>query len=291
MLADAWIRIAQDFAVELRALDWRGRQARLAACASLGAVGAVLLALALHLDNPWWAGISAISIVQADRRQPWRAPPSAGLAQSSARVIGLLLAPLVVWHLPFTIACAAVASFTVYAQERTTHSYAVLLGGRHRAAGFVRHAASTRAGAAFGRLSQPGGDGRHRGRRHSSVKYCILTPLLQLPPSTSLVFSRAPSIESCSAIALTGGFAVAAIPIIWTTFDLPSLGQTPITAFVVVTAMRADPYLKAVARLVGCCLGGLYGLLAVGLVGDAWSLARLSGARDLYRLLPAARQW
>jgi len=31
----------------------------------LGATGAVLVALALNLDNPWWAGISAVSILQA----------------------------------------------------------------------------------------------------------------------------------------------------------------------------------------------------------------------------------
>jgi uncharacterized membrane protein YccC len=52
--------------------------------------------------------------------------------------------------------------------------------------------------------------------------------------------------------------------------ELPALGQTPITAFVVMTAMRSDPRLKALARLIGCCIGGLYGIAAIGIVGDAF---------------------
>jgi len=35
-------------------------------------------------------------------------------------------------------------------------------------------------------------------------------------------------------------------------------------------ALRSDPGLKALTRLFGCLLGGLYGLVVIGLVGDAF---------------------
>jgi hypothetical protein len=65
VLTDAYHRITRDISGEAHAFRLTGTQARLATCASLGATGAVLVALALNLDNPWWAGISAVSILQA----------------------------------------------------------------------------------------------------------------------------------------------------------------------------------------------------------------------------------
>jgi len=128
-VSGAFARISRDLAREARALEFSSRQAQLAACASLGGVGAVLLALALHLDNPWWAGISAISVLQAERRATIRRAAERVLGTLIGAAVGVVLAPLVAWHIPFDIACATVAGLTIYAQERTTRGYAVLLGG------------------------------------------------------------------------------------------------------------------------------------------------------------------
>jgi uncharacterized membrane protein YgaE (UPF0421/DUF939 family) len=118
-VTDAFARIARDLAREARVLEFSGRQAQLAACASLGWACAVLMALALHLDNPWWGGISAISILQAERRATTRRAAERMLGTLIGAGIGILLAPLVAWHIPFDIACAIDAGFTIYAQERT----------------------------------------------------------------------------------------------------------------------------------------------------------------------------
>jgi Fusaric acid resistance protein-like len=78
--------------------------------------------------------------------------------------------------------------------------------------------------------------------------------------------------EDLLAIAVTGGLAVACIPLIWEALDLPGLGQTPITAFVILLAMRRGPAWVAVNRVVGCVLGGAFGLLCMRLAGDAFAV-------------------
>jgi uncharacterized membrane protein YccC len=77
--------------------------------------------------------------------------------------------------------------------------------------------------------------------------------------------------EDLLAIAVTGGLAVAIIPLIWEALDLPGLGQTPITAFVILVAMRRGPAWVAANRVAGCVLGGAYGLFCMGFVGDAFA--------------------
>jgi uncharacterized membrane protein YccC len=78
--------------------------------------------------------------------------------------------------------------------------------------------------------------------------------------------------EDFLAIAVTGGLAVACIPLIWQALDLPGLGQTPITAFVILLATRRGPAWVAVNRIAGCVLGGAYGLLCMHFVGDAFAV-------------------
>jgi uncharacterized membrane protein YccC len=265
----AFARITDDLGREARALRFSGRQAQLAACASLGGAGAVLLALALHLDNPWWAGISAVSVLQAERRATMTRAAERVLGTLIGAGIGILLAPLVAWHIPFSIACAVVAGFTIYAQERTTRSYAILLGG------------VTALLVLFGTLQSPTQAlhlGVDRGLEigvgvlaASLVSY-VLHPEGQdgaVAGARPGIWRRPVDVELLG-IALAGAVAVAAIPSIWTTLELPALGQTPITAFVVTTAMRSDARLKALARLIGCLLGGVCGIAAIGIVGDAF---------------------
>lgn len=83
----------------------------------------------------------------------------------------------------------------------------------------------------------------------------------------------APIDEGLLAVAVTGGIATASIPVIWEALELPGLDQTPITAFVILLAMRREPAWTALNRVAGCVVGGVYGLLCMRLIGDemaAW---------------------
>jgi uncharacterized membrane protein YccC len=228
----------------------------------------VLLALALNLANPWWAGISAISILQSERRSTVRRALDRMLGTVIGALVALCLAPLVAWHIPFALACAAVAGFTLYGQERSDHSYAVLLGG------------VTALLVLFGTLQEPS-QALHlavyrtfevvAGIVAGSIVSYVLHPagdVAVLMPAKPGIFAR-PVDKELLGVALLGALAIAVIPHIWTAFDLPALGQTPITAFVVMTALRGEPHLKALARLVGCGMGGLFGLVAMGAVGGS----------------------
>ena len=68
---------------ELRSLDWRGARGLEAAEAAASVTLAVLAALALHADEPWWAGISAFMIT--------RASPLVALSRAVMRIAGSIV--------------------------------------------------------------------------------------------------------------------------------------------------------------------------------------------------------
>ena len=49
-------------ATELRSLEWRGPRGLEATEAAVSVTLAVLIALALHSDEPWWAAITAFPL-------------------------------------------------------------------------------------------------------------------------------------------------------------------------------------------------------------------------------------
>src|SRR5260370_16844957 len=60
--------IRSALAMELRSLELRGPRGLEAAEAAASVTLAVLAALALHSDEPWWAGISAFMVTRASPR-------------------------------------------------------------------------------------------------------------------------------------------------------------------------------------------------------------------------------
>lgn len=264
-------RIVADLAAEARFLVAGGAaQGRLALCVALGATGAVLLALALGLDDPWWAGITAVAVLQSEARATLVRSVERMLGTIAGAVIGFLLVPTLDSHLLFFLACAGVVGFTIYAQERTSRSYTVMLGG------------VTSLLILFGSLTEPDKSlnlAVYRclevltGVVSGSLAAYLLHPRRGLPPAFGAarpgIFAR-PVDADLLGLALIGGVSVAAIPGIWEVLQLPGLGQTPVTAFVMVTALRGDVLLRGLTRCLGCVLGGLYGIAVLGLVGDAF---------------------
>lgn len=264
-------RVASDLAAVARSLvAGGGDQGRLALCVALGATGAVLLALALDLEDPWWAGITAVAILQAEARATLVRSIERMLGTIAGAVIGFLLVPTLDNHVLFFLACTGVVGFTIYAQERTSRSYTIMLGG------------VTSLLILFGSLTEPDRSfslAVYRclevlaGVVSGSLAAYLLHPRRGVPTDVGTgkpgIFTD-PVDADLLGLALIGGIAVAAIPGIWEVLQLPGLGQTPVTAFIMVTALRGDVVLRGLTRCLGCILGGLYGIALLGLVGDAF---------------------
>ncbi len=98
-------------ATELRSLDWRGARGLEAAEAAASVTLAVLVALALHSGEPWWAGISAFMVTKA--------APSVAVSRGIMRIAGsivgaftalVVLRLFVYQSLPFCLCLFAMAS-------------------------------------------------------------------------------------------------------------------------------------------------------------------------------------
>ena len=252
-MPDPITRLTHDLAGDLRALTLTGPRANAALRSALATVLAVLVAFVLHLDNPYWAGISGVVLVQSDR--------AATVARSIDRIIGTMLgatigylgAELAADHLAFLALVGGGTAFTLYAQDRAEHGYAFLLSG------------ITMVLILFGSLATPDKAlelAVYRGFEilvgvfaACAVDYALAPPstLAAVIPKTGIF---APPLDrELAAIAISGGIAIIIIPLVWETLDLPGLSQTPITAFVILVAMRQEPGWRALTRAVGCLFG------------------------------------
>ena len=259
-------RLAGALKAESGGFSFSGHTARLAFRTALASVLSILVAMILHLDNPYWAGITAISITLPDI--------SSSIARSIDRCLGTIIgaavgyfgAHFVADHLVFQFIIASAVAFGIYGMERTAHGYAVLLG------------AVTVILVMFGSLEAPDSALKLAVYRSMeimvgvAVSYCVelavVTSVQALPVSPKPGIFAGPVDERMLAAALTGGIATASIPQIWEGLQLPGLDQTPITAFVILVAMHREPAWTALNRVIGCLMGGAYGLLCLRLVDD-----------------------
>ena len=234
--------------------------------------------MALRLDDPWWAAVTGVVIVQSDAAATLSRSVDRILGTLVGASIGYLASATVADHVLFLAIAAGCTAFAIYAQERAEHGYAMLLGG------------VTVLLVMFGSLATPGNALNLAVYRALEIIVGVVVALIidyalaergASPQAAGKpgVWTR-PVDRELAAIAITGGIAIGLIPVIWETLNLPGLGQTPITAFIILTAMRQEPVWKALTRLAGCLLGGAYGLLAMHVVGDAflpWLAAMFAG--------------
>ncbi|WP_454916280.1 FUSC family protein [Xanthobacter sediminis] len=259
-------RLAHELRREVGVISFSGTTASLASRTALAAVVAVLAALWLHLENPVWAGITAFGIIQQDISASIFRSIDRGLGTIVGAAAGYFGAHFVADHLIFMLISASAIIFGIYGQERSRHGYAILLG------------AVTTILVMFGSMDDPGSALDVAVYRTLEITVGVTVACFMdyafgptgprvPPPSKPGVFTK-PLDEGLLAIAITGGIAAAAIPAIWEGLQLPGLGQTPITAFVIMIGMRREPAWTAVNRLAGCVLGGGFGLICMRFVDD-----------------------
>lgn len=116
-------------ASELRLLAFRGPRGLEALEAALSVSLAVLAALALHSDNPWWAGISAFQVTRA----ALAAALSRGLMRVAGSVVGAAVGVIVLGvfayqPLPFCLCLFVVAFIGYFGFAISRFSYGWLMG-------------------------------------------------------------------------------------------------------------------------------------------------------------------
>jgi uncharacterized membrane protein YccC len=116
-------------ASELRLLAFRGPRGLEALEAALSVTLAVLAALAVHSDNPWWAGISAFQVTRASLAIAL----SRGVMRVAGSVVGAIIAVVVLGAfvyqpLPFCLCLFVVAFIGYFGFAVSRFSYGWLIG-------------------------------------------------------------------------------------------------------------------------------------------------------------------
>jgi uncharacterized membrane protein YccC len=275
---------------ELTELPLSGPRARQATTAALAVGAAVILALMLRMDNPWWAGISAFMCTQASQPQSLQK----GGLRIAGTIAGALLSfiiarwafydPVVV--LLFLFAAGALG---VVGALLSPHGYAWLLGG------------ITAMMVTLGALDDPTQALPVAFYRTVEIVLGTVTALgmarLLAPPGLG-VGAAAPGWRGLLTThwfvlshGVRTGLAVAAVPLVWRQLELPNLSQMAIS----IGAVMAVPVLSGVPdkdtaaivhrlmhRVAGCLLGGGVALLMLALPLSQsflpWLLMLMAGA-------------
>jgi uncharacterized membrane protein YccC len=250
---------------------------------------AVIAALALRVDAPWWAAISAFVSMQVT------APSSiqrgflriAGTAIGAAA--GLFLGPwLIEDQVAVSFALFAASAIGVLGLQVSRHGYAWLLG------------AVTVDMVLLAALDDPTSALSVACNRSAEVTIgtvaailvsLVLSPRAEMPvppaaPGWSDLFgAQWPSMQH----ALRAGFGVMLVPWVWSWLELPNLSQTAVTvaAVMAVQAVSEDEVTnrrkvatRATHRILGCLIGGLAGLALLALSFESflpWLLALIVG--------------
>jgi uncharacterized membrane protein YccC len=246
----------------------QGPRARFCTSATLSVALATIVALAMHLDNAWWAGISGFMSSQATR--------PASLTKGALRVIGTLAGAalglvMASWLVYDPVACCLFLFFVTAAGvlgfQLSPHGYAWLLGAI--TFNIIILMSLTSPELAF-----------------NIAFYRTLEVVIGVAAAILMAFLIAPEAEGeaapppgCSGLfdaqwpamlhAIRGGLTVMLVPLVWFWFELPSLWQMAITvAAVVAVPAPSDTapdqgrllVMRAIHRLIGCFLGGFVAL-------------------------------
>lgn len=256
---------------DLKAFTLWGERGLIALRVTLGIVAATLLAHWLGLEMPVWAAISVLRVFQNDKNATFRR----GLERIAGTVAGGLVAyailldgrnPALVYGAT-GLACAV----AVYAQAVSRYSYAFILMGF--TVPLMTYHAMTSAEPILQTILMRGAE------VCLGVAVATLVDVLTSRRQSARKPEKplfGPIDPAFLGHALTVGIAVTLVPVIWIGFSLPGLDQTPITAFIVVSAAREGIGWKSLNRTIGCAIGAGLGLIGVATLGGTGFLGWLA---------------
>jgi uncharacterized membrane protein YccC len=256
---------------ELAELSFSGPRLRQANIAALAVGLALVLALILRLNNPWWAGISAFICVQASHPQSWQKGGMRIAGTLIGAVLSFALVPWVVYDpLATVLLLFAAGTLAILGALLSLHGYAWLLGG------------ITAMMVTLGALNDPTLALSIAFYRAVEIVLGTATALLVtrlLAPAEGGVVAPPPGWHSLLgrnwhvlSHAMRTGMAVAAVPVVWRLLELPNLSQMAIS----IGAVMAVPTLTGISerdqsaiaqrmlqRVAGCILGGCLGAMVL----------------------------
>ncbi|MFK8251636.1 FUSC family protein [Ancylobacter terrae] len=249
---------------------------RHALATTAGVLGAVVGAFYMHLDNPYWAALSALIIANVDRTALF----TKGLlriAGTGAGIVGGYYVALALEGIPIAqfAALTLAAGFGTYLRQRTVFAYAWFYG----ALSFMLLIACS--------MTTPE-------QLYTFAHYRCYEIVLGVGAATLANWAlgpragelptglaRAPIVlpvedairESIAAAVGTGIIALA-----WTLFELPSFTQVIISSLVIIDRDLATTSERARQRILGCVIGGAAALAVIGINADnfVWWFASLA---------------
>jgi uncharacterized membrane protein YccC len=260
---------------------------------------AAILAFALHLDNPWWAAISAWVVANPEHH--------ALLEKAANRILGTIIGcctsywvALCVEGRPVlqTTAMFVIAAVGVYGRFRSAHSYAWIIGAVGGLAilstsletpGQIYHFALFRASEVI--------CGGVAATFIELLLYRQNTPVdSKTAQAKPIDKPTAPTMDRATALRLAtiGGVAIMLIPILWSWLNLPSLTQIVISCLVVLDRDAASTHFRGLQRVLGCFAGGAFGLLTLRLGPDSfliWSVMLVAGIFLFSLLHHSSSRW
>jgi uncharacterized membrane protein YccC len=271
---------------ELRLTGQRGRRCALAA---LAVALACMAALALHLDETWWAAISAFMCSQATAPASVQRGVLRILGTAAGAGLAVLLSPLLAGDtVALSLALLVGTTLGVLGLLVSGHGYAWLLS------------AITADMVFLALLSDPSSALSVGANRTLEVVIgttaAMAVALLIAPAEDAVPQGPAPGWSDLRGAqwpavghALRAGVGVMLVPLVWSWLELPSLSQTAIT----ITAVMAVPALssdaganqrkiteRALHRILGCLSGGIAGLACLAVSIDSllpWMLMLTTG--------------
>jgi uncharacterized membrane protein YccC len=259
--------------------------ARMGLISALGVVLAVLAAIRLGLEDPWWAAISAWMVSNPDRR----ALLDKALQRSAGTFAGVgagyvaagAVAGLPVMQAILLFAVGALGTWKRFAAPRWNYAWfyagvtaTLVLVQSLDASGDLYAFAHWRA---YEILC---------GVAAATLVDAMLGGGLQgaIPPSAPPAAAAGSEIVR---LALVGGSLLVLVPLLWSLFDFPAVTQIAVSALVVLDRDASGMGLRGGQRLLGCLAGGAYGLavLALGLDTFPVWLVALGGGVLLFSIL------
>ncbi|MBX9700105.1 MAG: FUSC family protein [Acetobacteraceae bacterium] len=263
------------------AADWGARIGLVTAAA---VILAVLTAISLGLPDPWWAAISAWRV--ADAR------PEATLTRGLQRIIGTVLGGVLGYLLiglavgmpvaQALLIAGAAATCTWYRYASPRWSYAWTLGGVTLVLVMVEGIAAPQGlfDIARARIEEI-----LCGVVVASAVVVLLSGRQALDMATTA--PAPPDTTGLGRVALLAALAVLLVVLLWDIFDLPFVTQMAIGVVIVIDRDAIALRRRGAQRLLGCAVGGLYGIVMVGIGLDSlllWAVALGAGVFLFSRL-------